>query len=287
MFEGCSNLVSLNLSSFNTKSIKKIEGIFNSCINLDNVIFNNNEDSILIKNLYYDQHSSRSLLDLLPGNFFLFPVRPGLMLMPLPNLQTPVQLPVQTNTLINQTAPVVENPIQTVRTLPQRIVRNQLAPKYNNVELPAKVIQTRLAPTFSPPTPRLLSPSMPTKFSTQNITVPPVQLVTVPNALQSMALSPRGASIVRPPVIVPTQALCAQVPIANTPIMPKTTTTCGITSVGQNIPFVTNPVPMTVPYGNTFAPIITTTHGITPVGIPQYTNYPNSSMNRIPGLPNL
>ena len=84
---------------------------------------------------------------------------------------------------------------------------------------------------------------------------------------------------------VPTQALCVQAPIANNSIMPQITTTYGITSVGQNIPFGANPDPMTFPYGNTFAPITTTTHGTIPDGAPQYPIVPNSAMVGNPGLP--
>ena len=298
MFQSCSNLVSLNLSSFSTKSIKKIEGIFSFCINLDNVIFNNNEDSSLLKKIYYDEHSTRSILDELPGRFFIINASPNFLPVrtvptPMINFEKSIQapaytstkIPVQTTPLVVQTAPAVGNPNPTVRTLPQRLVRNQLALKYNNVALPANVVQTKLTPTFSPPTPQISPPSMPTTFYTQNIIAPPVQSIKVPNALQSLNLSPRVSSEVRPPVTVPTQALCVQAPIANNSIMPQITTTYGITSVGQNIPFGTNPVPMTVPYENTFAPITTTTHGTIPDGAPQYPIVPNSAMVGNPGLP--
>ena len=86
---------------------------------------------------------------------------------------------------------------------------------------------------------------------------------------------------------VHTQALCVQAPIANNSIMPKTTATYGITSIGQNIPFGTTQVPMNIPYGTTFAPITTTNHGITSDGSPQYTTFPNSAIFGNPGLPKL
>ena len=122
-------------------------------------------------------------------------------------------------------------------------------------------------------------------FSTQNINVPPVQSVKAPNALHYMALSPRGSPEVRPPVIVPTPALCIQAPFANIPIIPKNNTNNRISPVRQNIPFETTPVPMTVPYETTFAPITTTTHGINPVRSPQYATFENSAMVENPGLP--
>ena len=225
---------------------------------------------------------------------------------PMANVQTSVQMPaytttsvpVQTTTSVIQTAAPEGNPTPTVRTLPPRIVRNQLAPKYNTVTLPAKVVQTRLAPILPPPTPQLSiqappvqtvplpPPPMPTTFSTQSITVPPVQSVTVPNALQSVTLPPRVSSVVRPPVTVPAQTLSVQAPITTTTtsILPTTTTTYGTASVGQNIPFGTTSVPM--PYGTASAPI-TTTYGTTSVGAPQYTTIGNSAVIGNQGLPML
>lgn len=226
---------------------------------------------------------------------------------PMANVQTSVQLPtyattsvpVQTTTSIVQTAAPEGNPTPTVRTLPPKIVRNQLAPKYNTVTLPAKVVQTRLAPILPPPTPQLsiqappvqsvaLPPPMPTTFSTQSIAVPPVQSVTVQNPLQSVTLPPRVQSVVRPPLTVPTQTLSVQAPVTTTTtsIMPTTTTTYGTTSVGANIPFGTASVPMTVPYGTASAPI-TTTYGTTSVGAPQYTTVGNSAMIGTPGFTTL
>ena len=209
---------------------------------------------------------------------------------PMTNAQTSVQLPaytttsvpVQTTTSVVQTAAPEGNPTPTVRTLPPRIVRNQLAPKYNTVTLPPKVVQTRLAPILPPPTPQLSfqappvqtvalpPPTLPTTFSTQSITVPPVQSVTVPNALQSVTLPTKVSSVVRPPVTVPTQTLSVQAPVTTTSILPTTTTTYGTASIGQNIPFGTTSVPLTVPYGTASAPI-TTTYGTASVGAPQYT----------------
>ena len=217
---------------------------------------------------------------------------------PMTNIQTSVQVPtyattsvpVQTMTSVVQTAPAEGNPTPTVRTLPPRIVRNQLAPKYNTVTLPAKVVQTRLAPILPPPTPQLSiqappvqsvplpPPPMPTTFATQSITVPPVQSVTVPNTLQSVTLPPRVQSVVRAPLTVPTQTLSVQAPITTTTtsIMPTTTTTYGTASVGQNVQFGTASVPMT--YATASAPVTTTTYGTTSVGVPQYTTVGNSAM---------
>lgn len=226
---------------------------------------------------------------------------------PMANVQTSIKVPtyattsvpVQATTSIVQTAAPEGNPTPTVRTLPPKIVRNQLAPKYNTVTLPAKVVQTRLAPILPPPTPQLSiqappvqnitlpPPTMPTTFSTQSINVPPIQSVTVPNTLQSVTLPPRVSSVVRPPVTVPTQTLSVQAPITTTSVMPTTTTTYGTASIGQNIPFGTASVPMTIPYGTASAPITTTTYGTASVGAPQYTTVGNSAIIGNPGIPML
>ena len=226
---------------------------------------------------------------------------------PMTSAQTSVQVPaytttsvpVQTMTSVIQNAPAEGNPTPTVRTLPAKIVRNQLAPKYNTVTLPAKVVQTRLAPILPPPTPQLSiqappvqtvplpPPPMPTTFATQSITVPPVQSVTVPNTLQSVTLPPTVQSVVRSPLTAPTQTLSVQAPVTTTTtsILPTTTTTYGTASVGQNIPFGTASVPMTLPYGTASAPITTTTYGTTSVGVPQYTTVGNASVVGNAGLP--
>ena len=60
---------------------------------------------------------------------------------------TTTSVPVQTMASVVQTAPAEGNPTPTVRTLPAKIVRNQLAPKYNTVTLPAKVVL--LSPQFN------------------------------------------------------------------------------------------------------------------------------------------
>ena len=212
---------------------------------------------------------------------------------------TTTSVPVQTTTSVVQTAAPEGNPTPTVRTLPPRIVRNQLAPKYNTVTLPPKVVQTRLAPILPPPTPQLsiqappvqsytLPPqTVPTTFATQSITVPPVQSVTIPNTVQSVTLPPRVQSIVRAPVTAPTQTLSVQAPLTTTTtsIMPTTTTTYGTASVGQNIPFGTASVPMTIPYGTASAPITTTTYGTASVGAPQYTTFGNSTVVGNAGVP--
>ena len=217
---------------------------------------------------------------------------------PMTSVQTSVQVPtyattsvpVQTMTSVVQTAPAEGNPTPTVRTLPARIVRNQLAPKYNTVTLPARVVQTRLPPILPPPTPQLSiqaptvqtvplpPPTMPTTFSTQSITVPPVQSMAVPNTVQSVTYPTTVQSVVRAPVTAPTQTLSLQAPITTTTtsILPTTTTTYGTASVGQNVQFGTASVPMT--YATASAPVTTTTYGTTSVGVPQYTTVGNSAM---------
>ena len=52
-----------------------------------------------------------------------------------------------------------------------------------------------------------------------------------------------------------------------------------------NIPFGTESVPMTLPYGTVSAPIITTTYVTTLVGVPHYTTVGNASVVGNAGLP--
>ena len=181
----------------------------------------------------------------------LIPVRT--VAAPMTNVQTSVQdpayttttVPFQITTSVIQAASAGGNPTPTIRILPPKIVRNQFAPLYNTVILPAKVVQTRLDPILPSPTQQLsiqalpvqitiLPPSTPTAFSNQSITFPP-------NALQSLALPLRVLSVDRQPVTFPTQTLSVQAPIA-------------ASSVGKNIPFGTTTVPTNVPYGTAFAP---------------------------------
>ena len=279
MFQSCRNLKNLNLSSFSVKSITKIEGMFDFCINLNNVIFNNTEDSNLIKNLYNAEHSSISMLDFLPSEFFISNINPNsvpLMLFPgpMPNFLLPVQapahttekFPVHTNPPINQVTPDEGNPTQIVGNLPQRIVRNELVPRYHNLEHHSKVVQEGHAPTFSSPTPQLSPPSIPKSFSTENIFVPQVRAIKVANE----------------PVTAPTQAIYAQAPIDNHQKIP----TFATTSAGKNIPFGASPSAMTIPYGNDFAPISTNTNDKTPFKSPKSTNDSSPSIVRNPGLLN-
>ena len=98
MFQSCSNLKSLNLSSFNANSVKKIKGMFSFCPSLNNVIFNDNKDSILIKNCYKDEHGKISMLDLLPSKIFfinpnIFQPPQNIIFPPAPNVLQPVNLP--------------------------------------------------------------------------------------------------------------------------------------------------------------------------------------------------
>ena len=88
MFHSCTNMVSLNLSSFNTNKVIKTKGIFDFCDKLDNVIFNNNGESSLIKKLYAEKKKHKGPLDRLPNNL-LFVIDPSsgnrFMMLPNPN----------------------------------------------------------------------------------------------------------------------------------------------------------------------------------------------------------
>ena len=159
--------------------------MFDSCLRLNNVIFNNNEDSTLIKNCYIEKQRTISILDFLPSQLFF------------------------------------------------------------------------------------INPSI---FPTQNIIAPSVPALNVPNAFQPINFPLPVSSIVKPPMIVPNQALYAQPPIANIPKMPKNTTNFGINYFGNNIPGENIPIPKTVPYGNNFAPISSITLDTIPVRTNQYTN---------------
>ena len=105
MFQSCPNLESLNLSSFNTKSLKQIEGMFNFSPRLNNVIFNDNEDSTLIRNCYNKEHSTRSILDELPSKlFFIFPsqstIIPPVPTVTVPNAFQPKNLPPPVSSIV-------------------------------------------------------------------------------------------------------------------------------------------------------------------------------------------
>lgn len=98
---------------------------------------------------------------------------------------TSIQVPVETQ---EQYIPPMENVVPapqyqhlstpTVKTLPPRIVRNQLPPQHKQVMLPAKVVQTRLPPLGPPPTPELNLQLPPPVQTVSSVVVPqPVQTV--------------------------------------------------------------------------------------------------------------
>ena len=137
--------------------------------------------------------------------------------------RTSLNVPVTTTTtsLATSTAPT-----PTLRTLPPKIIRNQLPPKYNTVTLPAKVVQTKLPPLGPPPTPQLSQIAVSTPITT--VKVPKVQQVVVPNKTKisvpvpvPVAVQPLTTSVV--PTAVPTSVATSVVqPVASSvvPVAP-------------------------------------------------------------------
>ena len=121
-----------------------------------------------------------------------------------------IQVPVETQVavpepveIVPQTQPQIPTP--TVKTLPPKIIRNELPPKHNQVMLPAKVVQTRLPPIGPPPTPEL------------NLQVPPpapvetIQSVVVPQTTSIQYIEQPVTQTVAVPVVqVPVQSVIAQ-----------------------------------------------------------------------------
>ena len=182
---------------------------------------------------------------------------------PLPPTTVPfstqsIQVPTQSTFVQNQTVDLTSSgpqspPTPTVRTLPPRIVKNQLPPKYNTVTLPPKVVQTRLTPIGPPPTPQLSLPTppvvtLPPTTSTQSVTLPPpVQSVSLPTTVQSQTL-------VSPPLTATTSS------IQTIPGAVQTYGTPYATSSINSLPFATTSVggvygttsvgPITAPFGS-------------------------------------
>ncbi len=146
----------------------------------------------------------------------------------------------------------------TVRTLPPRIVRNQLPPTYKQVVLPAKIVQSRLPPIGPPPTPQIPFPSsvpvpgsIQTVQSIQQIPVQsfamPVQSVAVPSTYQSVNAIPYGTSSVGLPSSYRNGPIPAT-PIYGTRSVEAVSTPYGTASIGVGSPL----------YGSSSLPIMST-----------------------------
>jgi hypothetical protein len=145
---------------------------------------------------------------------------------------TPVP-PVVTQSVQPAAGPLPASLTPTVRTLPPRIVRNQLPPKFNQVTLPAKVVTSNLPPIGPPPTPQLPMPSVPlpapeplpmsmTVQSVQQVPVQTVQSVAVPvQTVQSVALPYQSVAA------VPTTIQSVAVPYSTGSVRPVTTYSTG------------------------------------------------------------
>ena len=109
-----------------------------------------------------------------------------------------------------------------LKTLPPKVVRNQLTPKYNTVTLPAKVITTRLPPIGPPPTPELNIP-MPPPPTTVTSYQPPMQTVVVPETTTVQTLPIQTVQPVQSviPVAQATYNQTVNIPVTQT--VPATT----------------------------------------------------------------
>ena len=190
------------------------------------------------------------------------------------------------NESVQVTGNVQGNPTPTIKTLPPRIVKNELPAKYNTVTLPPKVVTTRLSPILPPPTPKLSIPTPPAQSVTlpqtavhssvtlpppvqsvavpqtiqTSIPLPPPQSVTLPTTTQSVTVPQTIQSVYNPtvqsvPVPLPptvntsVQGLATQpntTQYASTSFNPITTQ-YGTASVGQISPYATTP--LAAPYG--------------------------------------
>ncbi len=136
---------------------------------------------------------------------------------------TSLNIPVAANTSVaTSTAPT-----PTLRTLPPKIIRNQLPPKYNTVTLPAQVVQTRLPPLGPPATPQLSQIAVSTPITT--VKVPKVQQVVVPNKTRISipvpvpgAVQSVGSSVVpvAQSVVAPVGVGSVRLPLTTTSVVP-------------------------------------------------------------------
>ena len=161
------------------------------------------------------------------------------------------------NESVQVTGNVQGNPTPTIKTLPPRIVKNELPAKYNTVTLPPKVVTTRLSPILPPPTPKLSIPTPPAQSVTlpqtavhSSVTLPPpVQSVAVPQTIQTSIPLPPPQSVTLPPpvqsVAVP-QTIQTSIPLPPPQSVTLPTTTQSVT-VPQTIQSVYNPTVQSVP----------------------------------------
>jgi len=161
------------------------------------------------------------------------------------------------NESVQVTGNVQGNPTPTIKTLPPRIVKNELPAKYNTVTLPPKVVTTRLSPILPPPTPKLSIPTPPAQSVTlpqtavhSSVTLPPpVQSVAAPQTIQTSIPLPPPQSVTLPPpvqsVAVP-QTIQTSIPLPPPQSVTLPTTTQSVT-VPQTIQSVYNPTVQSVP----------------------------------------
>lgn len=137
---------------------------------------------------------------------------------PVPQYQTQsVPVPIETQQIdmepnVELAPQYGETTTPTVRTLQPRVVRNNLAPQYKTVTLPAKVVTTRLPPIGPPPTPeinfQLPPPSLPPVQQVHQSYIPPPP-VPPAQPVQSVVMTQPVISTVVP------QYQLVSVPVAN------------------------------------------------------------------------
>lgn len=164
------------------------------------------------------------------------------------SVQVPQYIPTGS---VNVTGSVQGNPTPTIKTLPPRIVKNELPAKYNTVTLPPKIVTTRLSPILPPPTPQLSIPSPPV----QSLTVPQTVQTSIPLPSPQSVTLPTSTSVYNPniqSISLPLQPVVnTSVQGLNTQVQPATTqyastsfnpvtTQYGTTSVEQINPYASN-----------------------------------------------
>lgn len=153
-----------------------------------------------------------------------------------------VPVPMQSTLVQNQT--VEGNPTPTVKTLPPKIVKNQLPPQYKTVTLPPKVVQTRLAPIGPAPTPQLQLPNQSVTLPTTSIVNPP--LTTTTTSIQTspgvLPLGTQYATSSLNPVTLPFRTSSVNATYGTTSVGPLTAplASSSIANVGFGTPVLTS-----------------------------------------------
>ena len=172
----------------------------------------------------------------------------------MPVAQTSVALPRQSYVVPTTTTSVVQNtslqntPTPTVRTLPAKIIRKQLPPKYNTVTLPAKVVTSKLPPIGPPPTPQLSSPAtavgsvaLPTTVQSVTTSAIPtvVNSIAIPTSAPRISVAPQNiiTSVTAPTTTVQSVALPGQIGIGS--VRPITTTYATTSARPLTVPLTT------------------------------------------------